>query len=340
MLDEIDKVGRDFRGDPASALLEALDPEQNSTFRDNYLDVTFDLSKVLFITTANMLDPIAEPLRDRMEIIELQGYTEEEKVHIAFQYLIPRQIEENGITAEQIEFPEEAGNYNIRHSKPQRGVRKPERQLCTICRKNWRRLSEGRGDGGRIGRGAVEREAVRHRRRILCQSRHSHSRAGGSDSERRSFGGGHHCDRAGVVAVGQAGSSADGDDGRDHAERERIAGRRHQGKSAGRETRRRARCNPSGGQQNQRRGRSYARAVVGINSSLREDHRRGAGNRATNIAARRAPGCRGTREGAEHVRQFSAGTTIAVDSRSFTLFANGGCATVRAAGLAFHSAGA
>ena len=109
MLDEIDKVGRDFRGDPGSALLEALDPEQNSTFRDNYLDVPFDLSKVLFITTANMLDPIAEPLRDRMEIIELQGYTEEEKVHIAFQYLIPRQIEENGITAEQIEFPERSG---------------------------------------------------------------------------------------------------------------------------------------------------------------------------------------------------------------------------------------
>jgi ATP-dependent Lon protease len=144
MLDEIDKVGRDFRGDPASALLEALDPEQNSSFRDNYLDVTFDLSKVLFITTANMLDPIAEPLRDRMEIIELQGYTEEEKVHIAFQYLIPRQVEENGITAEQIEFPEEAVRYVIRHYTREAGVRSLERTIGTICRKQARRLAEGK----------------------------------------------------------------------------------------------------------------------------------------------------------------------------------------------------
>ena len=144
MLDEIDKVGRDFRGDPASALLEALDPEQNSTFRDNYLDVTFDLSKVLFITTANMLDPIAEPLRDRMEIIELQGYTEEEKVHIAFQYLIPRQIEENGITKEQIEFPEESVSFVIRHYTREAGVRNLERTIGTICRKQARRLAEGK----------------------------------------------------------------------------------------------------------------------------------------------------------------------------------------------------
>jgi len=146
MLDEIDKVGRDFRGDPGSALLEALDPEQNSTFRDNYLDVPFDLSKVLFITTANMLDPIAEPLRDRMEIIELQGYTEEEKVHIAFQYLIPRQIEENGITADQIDFPEAAIRSIIRHYTREAGVRNLERTIGTICRKQARRIAEGKND--------------------------------------------------------------------------------------------------------------------------------------------------------------------------------------------------
>jgi ATP-dependent Lon protease len=146
MLDEIDKVGRDFRGDPASALLEALDPEQNATFRDNYLDVTFDLSKVLFITTANQLDPIAEPLRDRMEIIELQGYTEEEKIHISFQYLIPRQIEENGITTDQIDFPEEAVSYIIRHYTREAGVRNLERTIGTICRKQARRIAEGKND--------------------------------------------------------------------------------------------------------------------------------------------------------------------------------------------------
>ncbi|HEX3739846.1 MAG TPA: endopeptidase La [Terriglobales bacterium] len=146
MLDEIDKVGRDFRGDPGSALLEALDPEQNSSFRDNYLDVTFDLSKVLFITTANMLDPIAEPLRDRMEIIELQGYTEEEKVHISFKYLVPRQVEENGITPEQIEFPEEAIRYVIRHYTREAGVRSLERTIGTICRKQARRLAEGKSE--------------------------------------------------------------------------------------------------------------------------------------------------------------------------------------------------
>ncbi len=108
--------------------------------------MTFDLSKVLFITTANMLDPIAEPLRDRMEIIELQGYSEEEKVHIAFRYLIPRQIEENGITGEQIEFPEEGVRYTIRHYTREAGVRSLERTIGTICRKQARRLAEGKTD--------------------------------------------------------------------------------------------------------------------------------------------------------------------------------------------------
>ncbi|MDR3753741.1 MAG: endopeptidase La [Terracidiphilus sp.] len=143
MLDEVDKLGRDFRGDPASALLETLDPEQNNTFRDNYLDVPFDLSKVLFICTANMLDTVPAPLIDRMEIIPLQGYSEEEKVHIANRYLIPRQIKENGITTEQIEFPEEAVRHIIRHYTREAGVRKLEQTIGTVCRKEARRVVEG-----------------------------------------------------------------------------------------------------------------------------------------------------------------------------------------------------
>ncbi len=144
MLDEVDKLGRDFRGDPASALLETLDPAQNNTFRDNYLDVPFDLSKVLFITTANMLDPVPPPLLDRMEIIPLQGYSEEEKVHIAFRYLIPRQIKENGITEEQIEFPEDSVRYIVRHYTREAGVRKLEQMVGTICRKKARSVVEGK----------------------------------------------------------------------------------------------------------------------------------------------------------------------------------------------------
>ena len=143
VLDEVDKLGRDFRGDPSSALLEILDPEQNSTFRDNYLDVQFDLSKVLFICTANMLDTVPDPLRDRMEIIDLQGYTEEEKVAIAFRYLIPRQIKENGITEEQIEFPAESVELITRHYTREAGVRNLERLIGTVCRKQARRIAEG-----------------------------------------------------------------------------------------------------------------------------------------------------------------------------------------------------
>jgi len=146
MLDEIDKLGRDFRGDPASALLETLDPEQNNTFRDNYLDVPFDLSKVLFICTANMLDPVPPPLLDRMELIFLQGYSEEEKLHIANRYLVPRQIKENGITTEQIEFPEDAVRWLVRHYTREAGVRKLEQVIGTVCRKQARRVVEGKTD--------------------------------------------------------------------------------------------------------------------------------------------------------------------------------------------------
>jgi ATP-dependent Lon protease len=144
MLDEVDKLGRDFRGDPASALLETLDPEQNNTFRDNYLDVPFDLSKVLFICTANMLDTVPPPLQDRMEIIPLEGYSEEEKLHIANRYLIPRQIKENGITPEQIEFPDDTVRFLVRHYTREAGVRKLEQVIGTVCRKQARRVVEGK----------------------------------------------------------------------------------------------------------------------------------------------------------------------------------------------------
>ena len=146
MLDEVDKLGRDFRGDPASALLETLDPAQNNAFRDNYLDVPFDLSKVLFICTANMLDPVPPPLLDRMELIPLQGYSEEEKVHIANRYLIPRQVKENGITPEQIEFPEPSVRHLIRHYTREAGVRKLEQVIGTVCRKEARRVVEGKSE--------------------------------------------------------------------------------------------------------------------------------------------------------------------------------------------------
>ena len=145
MLDEVDKLGRDFRGDPSAALMEVLDPEQNATFRDHYLDVPFDLSKIIFIATANWMDPIPEPLRDRMEIIELPGYTGEEKIHIARKYLIPKQATEHGIKeGEQLEFTD-AGLQEIIHSYTREaGVRNLEREIATLVRKQARRLAEGK----------------------------------------------------------------------------------------------------------------------------------------------------------------------------------------------------
>jgi ATP-dependent Lon protease len=147
MLDEVDKLGRDFRGDPSAALMEVLDPQQNSTFRDHYLDVPFDLSKVLFVMTANWLDPIPEPLRDRMEIIELPGYTEVDKVQIANRFLIPRQAKEHGLKlGEQIEFTEEALHDLIHHYTREAGVRNLEREIATLVRKQARRMAEGKTD--------------------------------------------------------------------------------------------------------------------------------------------------------------------------------------------------
>jgi len=145
MLDEVDKLGRDFRGDPSAALMEVLDPEQNATFRDHYLDVPFDLSKIIFIATANWMDPIPGPLLDRMEIIELPGYTGEEKIHIARKYLIPKQATEHGIKeGEQLEFTE-AGLQEIIHSYTREaGVRNLEREIATLVRKQARRLAEGK----------------------------------------------------------------------------------------------------------------------------------------------------------------------------------------------------
>jgi ATP-dependent Lon protease len=143
MIDEIDKMGADWRGDPASAMLEVLDPEQHSTFRDHYLDLPFDLSKVLFICTANQLEPIPAPLRDRMEIIQLSGYTEDEKIAIARRYLIPKQLAENGLSAEQAAFSAAALRLVVREYTREAGVRSLERQIAALCRKTAAGVASG-----------------------------------------------------------------------------------------------------------------------------------------------------------------------------------------------------
>jgi ATP-dependent Lon protease len=150
MLDEIDKVGADFRGDPSSALLEVLDPEQNNTFRDNYLNVTFDLSNVIFMTTANVLDTIQPALRDRMEVIRIAGYTEEEKREIALRHLLPKQMEENGITSRDLHLSKTALTTIIQQYTQEAGLRQLEREISRICRKVARKIAEGHKGGIRV----------------------------------------------------------------------------------------------------------------------------------------------------------------------------------------------
>ena len=227
MLDEIDKLGRDFRGDPASALLETLDPEQNNTFRDNYLDVPFDLSKVLFICTANMLDPIPAPLLDRMEIIELSGYTEEEKVHIAFRYLIPRQMKENGIQPGEdgrplIEFPEDAVRFIVRHYTREAGVRKLEQLIGTVCRKQARRIAEGKTETLIVDRAIDPRVPGRH------QGSRGHGNCRAHQARRR-------CRRPGLDAGGRrcAVHRSQPHEGQGRLHHDRPDRRRHAGVDAG-----------------------------------------------------------------------------------------------------------
>ena len=220
MLDEVDKLGQGFHGDPSSALLEVLDPEQNSTFRDNYLGVAFDLSKVMFIATANVLDTIPGPVRDRMEVIELPGYTEDEKLEIAKRYLLRRQLEQTGLTPEQCEITEDAIRAIIRDYTREAGVRNLERLIGAVCRHVAMRVAEGSAAHLRIDEAALARHsrsaAVRER------SRHAHERAGRRDRARLDADRGRY-----PVHRGDAGSWTR------QSDPHRTAWRRDEGKCAG-----------------------------------------------------------------------------------------------------------
>jgi ATP-dependent Lon protease len=177
MIDEIDKMGADFRGDPASAMLEVLDPEQNATFRDHYLDLPFDLSDVMFVTTANTLETIPGPLRDRMETIQLAGYTEAEKLEIARRYLVPRQIERNGLTPSKIAFGDAALKAIISEYTREAGVRGLEREIGSICRKVARQVAEGRARR-KVTISAARARELLGKRRVFSETRRRTSEPG------------------------------------------------------------------------------------------------------------------------------------------------------------------
>jgi ATP-dependent Lon protease len=170
-------MGADFRGDPASAMLEVLDPEQNATFRDHYLDLPFDLSEVMFVTTANTLETIPSPLRDRMEVIQLAGYTEEEKLEIARRYLVPRQIERNGLKRSQIAFGDAALRVIVSEYTREAGVRGLEREIGSICRKVARQVAEGRARRKATISAARARELL-GKRRVFSETRRRTSEPG------------------------------------------------------------------------------------------------------------------------------------------------------------------
>ena len=163
LFDEVDKIGADFKGDPASALLEVLDPEQNSTFTDHFLEVPFDLSKVMFITTANSIDTIPRPLLDRMEVVEVAGYTEEEKVKIAQKYLIPKKVKEHGLKKENIKISEKALRDVINYYTRESGVRNLEREVANLCRKTARKIVTGKAKSYSITQGNLEKYLGKHR---------------------------------------------------------------------------------------------------------------------------------------------------------------------------------